>query len=133
MKREPHKPVAWASSHAWRKNQLMSTAQYDNCLEKNRVDFDIPLVPRSDLEAALSEAAEWRASAMQYISGCNLLENEIHGLMVAKTELWDALDIAVSLHPDPHLDPDKVQADYVRKAKQVLDAYAEKSTERDDA
>jgi len=36
-------PVAYASSVDWRKNHLMSKAQYDNCLPKNRVDFDVPL------------------------------------------------------------------------------------------
>lgn len=36
-------PVAYASSKEWRRNQLMSAAQYKSCLEKNRVDFDIPL------------------------------------------------------------------------------------------
>jgi hypothetical protein len=36
-------PVAYASSVDWRKNQLMSKAQFDNCLPKNRMDFDVPL------------------------------------------------------------------------------------------
>lgn len=36
-------PVAWASSKEWRKNQLMSAAQYNSALPKNRTDFDIPL------------------------------------------------------------------------------------------
>ena len=42
---EPFGPiVAYASSSEFRRNQLLSKAQYDNCLPKNRVDFDIPLV-----------------------------------------------------------------------------------------
>ena len=49
-------PVAWMSSVEWRKNQLMSSAQYDSCASKNKVDFDIPLYtapqtkPLSDAE-----------------------------------------------------------------------------------
>ena len=36
-------PVAWMSSIEWRKNHLMSKAQYESCASKNKVDFDIPL------------------------------------------------------------------------------------------
>jgi len=35
--------MAYASSQEWRRNHVMSKAQYDNCLPKNRVDFDVPL------------------------------------------------------------------------------------------
>lgn len=36
--------IAYASSKDYRKNHLMSAAQYKSALPKNRVDFDIPLV-----------------------------------------------------------------------------------------
>jgi uncharacterized Zn finger protein (UPF0148 family) len=36
-------PVAYASSNPARINQLLSARQYQSCLPKNRVDFDIPL------------------------------------------------------------------------------------------
>ena len=46
-------PVAYASSKEWRKNHLMSAAQYKSALPKNVVDFDIPLyatLPNEALE-----------------------------------------------------------------------------------
>ena len=46
------KPRAWESSVSWRVNQLLSAAQYDNCLPKTRVDFDVPLFDQSTIDAA---------------------------------------------------------------------------------
>ena len=106
------KTVAWASSSAYRKNQLMSAAQYQSCAEKNRVEFDIPLVTRSAFDAAQAEI--------------DRLSHELYDACIAQTELGGALCDVISLLPDPHLDPDKVQAHFVRKAKEVLEAFSEK-------
>ena len=46
-------PLAYASSVEWRKNHLMSKAQYDSCLPKNRVDFDVPLYASKSEEQEL--------------------------------------------------------------------------------
>jgi hypothetical protein len=42
--------IAYASTSEFRKNHLMSAAQYKNALSKNVVEFDIPLVAKSDLD-----------------------------------------------------------------------------------
>lgn len=41
-------------------------------------------------------------------------------LIAAAPELLDALEWLIALMPDPHLDPDQVQAEYVRKAIEVV-------------
>ena len=53
-KQPAQEPVAYASSIDWRKNQLMSKAQFDNCLPKNRVDFDVPLYARPQAREPLT-------------------------------------------------------------------------------
>ena len=53
--------IAYASSVDWRKNHLCSAAQYRSALEKNRADFDIPLVAKADydrLVEAMHEAID---------------------------------------------------------------------------
>lgn len=55
--------------------------------------------------------------------------NNMHDAWVAITDLGSALADVISLLPDPHLDPDKVQAHYVRQAKKVLDKHGEHSME----
>lgn len=47
---------AWASSKPYRKNHLMSAAQYNSALPRNRVDFDIPLFARPDASRDMAEA-----------------------------------------------------------------------------
>lgn len=47
---------AWASSKPYRKNHLMSAAQYNSALPRNRVDFDIPLFARPDTSRDMAEA-----------------------------------------------------------------------------
>lgn len=51
-------PVAYASSKDYRKNHLMSAAQYRNALPKNRVDFDVPLYALAPDTAARREERE---------------------------------------------------------------------------
>ena len=58
------------------------------------------------------------------------LSNELHNSLIAQTELGAALGDVISLLPDPHLDKDKVQAHYVRKAIATLESYSEKPNER---
>ena len=48
--------VAYQSSLEWRLNHLMSRRQYDSCLPKNRVDFDVPLYTADQLTKATQEA-----------------------------------------------------------------------------
>ena len=112
------KPVAYASSKDYRKNHLTSAAQYASALEKNRVDFDIPLVPESALKAAIKEierlGKEWQES------------------LIAQNEIGSALCLVLDLLPDPHLDADKVQAHFVRKARKVLEEYEPKLPTPDD-
>ena len=48
--------VAYQSSLEWRLNHLMSRRQYDSCLPKNRVDFDVPLYTADQLTQAVQEA-----------------------------------------------------------------------------
>ena len=48
--------VAYKSSLEWRLNHLMSRRQYDSCLPKNRVDFDVPLYTADQLTKAVQEA-----------------------------------------------------------------------------
>ena len=102
--------VAWASSKAYRMNHLMSAAQYESCAEKNRTEFDIPLVTKSSLDVVLSDVER--------------LANDRVELMNATMELGGALADVISLLPDPHLDKDQVQAHYVRKAKKVLESHS---------
>ena len=52
------RPRAWASSAEWRGNQLLSAAQYDNCLLKNRADFDVPLYDQTVIDAAVAAERE---------------------------------------------------------------------------
>lgn len=58
MSRPPLGPRAWASSVERRINQLLSAAQYDNCLPKNRADFDVPLYDQTVIDAAVSAERE---------------------------------------------------------------------------
>ena len=48
------RPCAWASSLECRINQILSAAQYDNCLPKNRIDFDVPLYDPCAIDAAVA-------------------------------------------------------------------------------
>lgn len=49
--------------------------------------------------------------------------------LIAHNELGGALCNLIDLLPDPHLDRDKVQAHFVRQAKEVLEAFAPKPME----
>ncbi len=49
--------IAYASSSEYRKNQLVSAAQYKSALPKNVVEFDVPLVRLTDHIAALKARA----------------------------------------------------------------------------
>ena len=51
------------------------------------------------------------------------LGHEVYDLIIAQTELGGALRYVLDMLPDPHLNPDKEQAHYVREARAVLDAY----------
>ena len=51
---EGAEPVAYASSKEWRKNHLMSAAQYKSALSKNIVDFDIPLYAAADFDRVIA-------------------------------------------------------------------------------
>lgn len=71
------------------------------------------------------EAADFLRSIAGKQDDIERLSNELHGALIAQTEIGDALCQVLDLLPDPHLDPDKVQAHFVRQARQVLDAYSE--------
>ncbi|OIN06137.1 hypothetical protein BFS86_19735 [Shewanella algae] len=52
------KIVAYASSSEFRKNQLISAAQYNSALPKNRIEFDIPLYAQP-IEVREQAIREW--------------------------------------------------------------------------
>ena len=68
------RPIAWASSVEWRKNQLLSAAQYDNCLPKNRADFDMPLYGQAAIDAAVA-AERKRCAKICEIIGSKMTES----------------------------------------------------------
>ena len=68
-------PVAWASSLPHRANQLMSAAQYNSCLPKNRSDFDVPLYAAPPSADAQTERDAARYQWLR-IRVCGLRNNE---------------------------------------------------------
>ena len=69
MAQPEQEPVAYASSVDWRKNHLMSKAQYDNCLPKNRVDFDVPLYTTPPQRLPLTDKQIAHATAPVFMGG----------------------------------------------------------------
>lgn len=70
--------IAYSSSVEWRKNQLVSAAQYRSALSKNIVDFDTPLVRLADAKARAT-AAEATVTALQEklkgMEGCTMRQD----------------------------------------------------------
>ena len=82
------KVIAYASSKDCRKNHLMSAAQYESALPKNRVDFDIPLV--SALSPPKVEGPSVKIKPLQWKDGVGLSTAQTG--LVACYSVWDVED-----------------------------------------
>lgn len=87
-------PVAYASSKEWRKNHLMSAAQYKSALSKNIVDFDIPLY-------AHPPTAQGTVAEEMRVAACRSLNERGKGNNVTICDVVAMLEAALSASPSP--------------------------------
>lgn len=85
-------PVAYASSKEWRKNHLMSAAQYKSALSKNIVDFDIPLY-------AHPPTAQGTVTEEMRVAACRSLNERGKGNNVTICDVVAMLEAALSASP----------------------------------
>lgn len=83
-------PIAYASSKDWRKNHLMSAAQYKSALSKNIADFDIALYA---IPMAVTEEMK--------VAACRELNNRGKGNNITIADVIAMLEAALCAATEP--------------------------------
>lgn len=105
-------PVAYASSKEWRKNHLMSAAQYKSALSKNIVDFDIPLY-------AHPPTAQGTVAEEMRVAACRSLNERGKGNNVTICDVVAMLEAALSASPSPVDSRDGLIEQLVKALKEI--------------